>query len=332
MSVNRSTHVALVVLLLLTLSTSAASAAPSIHGPRPVRRVDSMGIGGFAGGGGRYVVWTASQRTIRIFDAQKQRAATVLSSCSPMSGSGATFLLFCGPNHPPGWFSLLNARRRTITPVAGSTHPDGFQEIGRYWLKQSSEPFVVRYMNWHTGERVEVDATADQAAPRDLDTPDLAPVTGLAFSDNPNDDPYVPDNGVFFFGRANGYSLLTPLAGPERGTVYASFEGRPIALDRRCIWACGGDVAPLQGPMASWSAPPSTTGGDWLARTRRLGSTRTYTFHVRGFPPDLSPPDQVVRVARTRGRLFLQVATKATLWDYGGGSYPSRFAIYETTP
>jgi hypothetical protein len=136
--------------------------------------------------------------------------------------------------------------------------------MGRYWLKgetadQPGGPSIVLYLNWHNGQRVEVDPTADANAPRDLDQSALATVSSLPF------------DGVFFFGRAHAFSLVSPRSTGLFGTVYLTRAGHTQALDRKHVALPYGTIVPFTGAAASWVAPYSHS--DLLARTYTLAVT-----------------------------------------------------------
>jgi hypothetical protein len=279
--------------------------------------VETVSSEGLASDGVRYVVWKPTAGSIRVYDARRSSSILVSSACIPVGGRVGHFLLVCGQGQS---FAILDARRGTAAPIPGAIDSDGFNAIGRYWTRgvEAGPPWNVLYVNWRTGQRVVVDPATDAKTPRDLDAPGLEPVTGLPF------------DGVAFYGRANGYSLVSPLHAARQATLYLVGHHRRIRLDRGCNPGCrAGDtsVAPYVGPSATWVRREGGPTSRWLIGTYLVGPRRTLRWRARFVPASYNPMVGVV-AATAAGKLFMQVVTNDR-WDTDvGGAVPARLRIY----
>jgi hypothetical protein len=194
--------------------------------------------------------------------------------------------------------------------------------MGRYWL-QASDPGHIFYVNWRTGERVDVEVPpGERSAPnRDIDSPDLATLVGIPFK------------SWALFGHEHGLSAVRPYNDPGA----RSFAGplQLVAPHRRhvvsrapCLDDCGA-VSHFAGGRIDWVEPTN--------QKRRIRSysihTRSYsTWNVRGIPDPGRPLHRVVPGHTARFVIFAVLARLKPDPYNPGNETADLYKIYAARP
>lgn len=170
-------------LVVLALPPAAESKPIRIDGSTRATNAGTLpGDGRLLTDGRRFVVTYRHDGTLRIEDDATGAARSVATSCRPLAGAYAVFLLACDDTYVGT--HLLSARTGAIRPLPGRGPNDRLGGIGRYWTTgdtlhperdpNSPDYAATAYVNWRTGERREYPQPNGYVTPRDLDSPDLA--------------------------------------------------------------------------------------------------------------------------------------------------------------
>lgn len=268
---------------LALIVTIAVSAAPAFGSDRSHARLIGEQHGrGFASDGARYVAFNATRAKIRVFDGKTGKTFSIRSRCPVVAGAAAHFLLDCAtPSGSAPSPSLLDVRTRAIAPVPNAQTPyDGFYGIGAHWLQgdtyhaDAPDRSYLLYLNWRTGQRVELPREQEQAPDRDIDTRGLAKIGGIPFKT------------YFLFGHESSLSAVRPTQ-PAGGTPNAAGNLQLVGRGRRVVLsrnACGSDcgvVTRLDGGRVAWAEPAKK---GMRVRAYSLRHKRRGAWSVGGFP------------------------------------------------